>query len=298
MRARVRAGSFQSRYLHCDSKGMMRQSIGICSWCIDRHDVIASIERAGRELGASVIQLGFFTADVIEEADGEAIREAAEAARVSPIGTFIGFEDEDYSSIGRIAETGGYTPDDLYPTRLALTRKAAKLTAQVGSPSLSVHAATIPANPGSSVYTKLVDRLREVADAVGEHAVRLLMETGREPIDTLLEFIANVGRGNVGINFDPGNLVIYGTDDPVDAAARLAGFADIVHVKDARRSPRPGIDYGRAVPLGQGDVQIPRVLSKLLTHGFSGPILVETRPLQGDQHGLQGAIDYVRSMLP
>ncbi len=272
--------------------------VGICSWSIDRHDVIRAIEQAHRQLDLRLMQLGFFTADAIERADGEAIRETAEASGVSLVGTFIGFEGEDYSSIQRIAETGGYTPDDLYPPRLALTRKAAALTAQLRCPSLSIHPATIPAIPTSPIYKKLVQRLREVADATAAYGVRLLFETGRESIDTLLEFKANVGRKNIGINFDPGNLVIYGTDDPANVAARLADLADIVHVKDARRSPRRGIDYGQAAPLGQGDVQISRVLSKLVTHGFDGPVLVETRPWQGDLHGLRGAIDYVRSMSP
>lgn len=272
-------------------------TVGVCSWCIDRRDVVNAIEAATRQLDVDVMQLGFFTADAIDQANGEAIREAAESAGVTLVGTFLGFDGEDYSSIERIAQTGGYTPDHLYPTRLAQTRKAAELTAQLRCPSLSLHPATIPADAASPLYGKLVDRVREAADEVGASGVRLLLETGRESIDTLLRFIAQVGRATIGVNFDPGNLVIYGTDDPVDATARLVGVTEIVHLKDALRSPRPGIEYGQAAPLGQGDAQIPRVVSKLLAQGFSGPILVESRPPQGDHHGIRGAVDYVRSML-
>ncbi|MGD2111468.1 MAG: sugar phosphate isomerase/epimerase family protein [Phycisphaerae bacterium] len=276
---------------------MSADRVGICSWCLDRDSVVNAIERARRELGVGLIQLGFFTAESIERADADAIRGAADANEVSVVGTFVGFDGEDYSSIERIAETGGYTPDECYAGRLALTRRAAELTATLGCHCLAVHPATIPPDLSSTPYRMLVGRVREVADVVAEYDVRLLLETGREPIDTLLALIGQVGCGNIGVNFDAGNFVVYGTDDPVSAARKAGRLIEIVHLKDALRSTRPGVDYGQPAALGVGDAQLPRVLSKLARMGFAGPILLETRASRDDAHGFGGAIRYVRSML-
>jgi sugar phosphate isomerase/epimerase len=276
---------------------MKKPRIGICSWCIDRHDVLPAIQVAGGELDVRVVQLGFFTAAALEQAKADTIRETARAAKVSLAGVFIGFEGEDYSSIDRIAATGGYAPDDLYAERLVLTRDAASLAASLGCPCVAVHAGTMPSDHTSPLHIKLVHRTRDVADVLAEHGVRLLLETGRESIDTLLGFMAGVDRENVGVNFDPGNLVIYGTDEPADAVAKVSGRVDIVHVKDAKRSARPGIDYGQPMPLGTGDAQIPRVLGKLRATGYDGPLLVEIPARGSDLQRLRGAIDYLHSLL-
>jgi len=276
---------------------MARPGIGICSWCIDRHDVVAAVRHARARLGVDAMQVGFFGADAVERADCEAIRETAEAEDVSLVGTFIGFDGEEYTSIERIAETGGFTPDEAYPARLALTRKVGALSAELGCLHLAVHPATIPADATSPLYAMLVKRVGDVADAVAESGVRLLLETGREPVGTLVRFIDDVGRENVGVNFDPANLVVYGTDDPVRAVAELGDLIEIVHVKDARRSSRPGLDFGQAAAIGQGDVEIRRVLDELGAIDFMGPVLLEVKSLPGDPHGVRKALVLVRSML-
>jgi len=276
---------------------MAGSRIGVCSWSIDRHDVVAAIRQARAELGVDTVQVGFFGADAVERADCEAIRAAAEAEGVSLVGTFIGFDGEDYASIERITETGGFTPDDAYPARLALARRVAVLTADLGCSRLAVHPATIPADLTSPVYAMLVKRLGEVADAVAAHGVRLLLETGREPISTLMRFIGDVGRESVAVSFDPGNLVVYGADDPVRAVGELGNLIEIVHIKDARRSSRPGLDFGQAAPVGQGDVQIPRVLDELAKLAFTGPVLLEVKSAPGDRQTVRSAIDFVRSIL-
>ncbi len=270
--------------------------IGVCGWCINRHDVLRGIQTAGKQLDLRVVQIGFFTKSSLQTASAEAILQAVRAANVTIAGSFVAFEGEDYSSIERIAATGGYSPDDTYDARLRITREAAALTTALGCNTLAVHAGTIPTDPTSPIYTRLLKRTGEVADAVREHDVRLLLETGREPVDTLIGFMDAAGRENLGVNFDPGNLVIYGTDEPARAVSRLKGRIECVHLKDAIRSPQPGIEYGKTAPLGSGDAGIARVVSKLRSVDYTGPLLLEVRPSSGDLTGIRSAIDYLRSM--
>ncbi len=271
--------------------------IGVCGWCIDRHDVRRSLEAAGRELCLRHVQIGFFTEQAVRAADPVAIREAARAADVTIVGAFVAFEAEDYSSIARIAETGGFMPDDQFESRRALMSAVADIAASVGCPSVSVHASTVPTDEASPPYRKLAERVREVTDDAASRGLQLLLETGREPADVLLRFIDAVDRPNVGINFDPGNFVVYGTDEPVTVATRLKGRIGLVHLKDAARSARPGVDYGRPAPLGTGDVQIARVISKLRATGYRGPLLIECDTRETGLDAICSAVDYLRTML-
>ncbi len=271
--------------------------IGVCGWCLDRHDPRRSVEVAGRDLGLRVVQIGFFTQDSVRNANPAAIVEAARAADVTLVGAFVAFEGEDYSSISRIAETGGFTPDEAYASRLAVTRSVADLAAAAGCLSLSVHAGTTPTDASSANYAKLLVRLREVADIASQRGLRLLLETGRESADALLRFIDTADRSNVGVSFDPGNFIINGTDDPVAAVTKLRDRIELVHVKDAVRPSRPGVDYGRPAPLGAGDVQVARVVSKLRATGYHGPLLIECDTRESGLDAIRNAADYLRTLV-
>ena len=270
--------------------------LGACTWSIDRHDCLRGIEVAGREVGVRAVQVGFFTQAALDDADAAAVRKAADNAGVEIAGVFVAFEDEDYESIERIAETGGYTPDAHFPRRLEATRRAAELAAALNCGSVAIHAGTIPNDTTSPRYALLLERVGEAADAAAEHGIRLLLETGREPAATLDDFIGVLARESVGVNFDPGNFVLYGTDDAAQAASRLAERIELVHLKDAAYSPDRGRVFGDSRPLGTGDGQIPRVISKLRARDYRGPLLIE-RSGPPDLQELRGAVRYARTLL-
>lgn len=271
--------------------------IGVCSWSIDRHYIVRSLDMAANRLALRAVQIGFFTEEAVRNADSADILRTATSEGVSLCGSFVGFEGEDYSSIETIAETGGYAPDDCWPARLAMSRRVGALTAAVGTHLLAVHAGTIPDDRSSPLYARLVERVREVAEALAENNVRLLLETGRESAQVLLDFLEAVDRPNVGVNFDPANFVIYGTDDPAQAVGKLKPHIELAHMKDAFASTRPGKEFGRPAPLGGGDAAIPRVVNKLRAARYAGPLLLECRPHDLDFNGIQTSAEYLRSLV-
>ncbi len=271
-------------------------SIGVCGWSLDRHDALRSIATAA-EIDLPVIQLGFFTRAAVENADARAIRAKADACGVTICGAFVAFDGEDYSSISRIAATGGLLPDDAYGERLRLTRRVAEIAAAVGATSVAMHAATIPRDSADPAYATLSSRAREVADTLAERKLKLLLETGRESAGTLLRFLDAVGCNNIAVNFDPANFIVYGTDDPVGAVSKLRGHIELVHLKDTSLSVRPGAEYGRAAAFGTGDVQIARVVSRLRATGYHGPLLLEVDTRETGIDAARGAADYLRSLL-
>ena len=275
---------------------MNREQVGICGWTLDRADPLSSVERAA-EMGFAAVQIGFFTEEAVRGADPGGIGGLAHRLGVRIVSTFAAFEREDFASIAHIAASGGYMSDEEWTHRLEMTRLVGEIAAALGCPSVAVHAGTVPVDATSAQRAKLCGRVRQAANVLADSNVRLLLETGRESAGVLSDFVDAVGGSNVGVNFDPGNFVVYGTDDPVHAVTTLKGLIDIVHVKDARSSSTPGSEFGSPATLGSGDANIPRVLSKLRIAGFDGPLLVEENTRALGMDAVPAAAAYLRSML-
>jgi sugar phosphate isomerase/epimerase len=78
----------------------------------------------------------------------------------------------------------------------------------------------------------------------------------------------------VGVNFDPANFILYGTDDPRAALDVLGPWVRGVHCKDALGATVPG-RMGTDVPLGQGVVNFVDLLRGLVSIGYHGPLVLE-----------------------
>ena len=103
----------------------------------------------------------------------------------------------------------------------------------------------------------------------------LLMETGQEKAEELLEFLHDLKRPNVFINFDPANMILYGAGEPIAAIRTLGQFIRHVHVKDATGSAKPGVEWGAEVPFGTGQVNPKAFIDALHGVGYRGPLCIE-----------------------
>ena len=75
-------------------------------------------------------------------------------------------------------------------------------------------------------------------------------------------------------------MLLYDMGDPIHAVEILGPDIRSVHVKDAKRPTIPG-QWGEEVPLGEGEVDIPRFIRTLKAVGYNGPLVVEREV--GDQ---------------
>src|SRR6185436_13923795 len=78
------------------------------------------------------------------------------------------------------------------------------------------------------------------------------------------------------INFDPANMILYGSGDPIEALRAVGHLVVSVHAKDGDWPPPnvPGA-LGKERPLGQGSVGMERFLNTLREIGYSRPLSVE-----------------------
>ncbi len=160
---------------------------------------------------------------------------------------------EDYSTLQSIARTGGVRSDEHWEANRRHAVDVAELAARERISLVTFHAGFIPHDSSDHVRGKMLDRLREIADIFAARGVSIALETGQESATTLIDALDALGKPNVGVNFDPANMILYGMGDPVEAVGALASRILQVHIKDALPTQTPGT-WGTEVAVGRGAV--------------------------------------------
>jgi sugar phosphate isomerase/epimerase len=200
---------------------------------------------------------------------------AARAAGARVVTMFVGFDGQSYADLPTIARTVGFLAvPELREHRREVALAYSDLARELRAEALGAHLGFFPHDPTHPDYKWLVQTVRRIADCCAASGQTFHLETGQEPADVLLNFIKEVGRPNLGVNFDPANFLLYGTGEPLAALDRLAPFVWGVHCKDALRTRQAGT-LGTEVLIGQGEVLFPTFLRRLLDHGYRGPLVIE-----------------------
>lgn len=248
-------------------------AIGVCSWSLRIPD-LAELIRTIRQIGLEHVQLALAP---LAGLDAPGRQESLRLLRDSGLTITAGmasFPGEDYSSIAAIRKSGGFAPDDQWSQRRPLAVACGKIAHDLGLKLLTTHIGFIP--PSSHpAYRTMVQRICDVAEVFQPLGLDLLMETGQETASELLQFLNDVHCRNVGVNFDPGNMILYGAGDPIEAIRVLGRHIRHVHIKDAILSEQPGIKWGQEVPFGAGQVGAKRFLAVLKQVGYAGPLVIE-----------------------
>lgn len=245
--------------------------LAFCSWSTQPKCPGCLIESA-TAIGLSRVQLHLDPLAFDEKwADAKAQIGDAGITVISGMFTPVG---EDYTTPATIKATGGIVPDQHWETNLANFTKVAQVCADLGLGSIGFHAGFIPEDD-PAVHDKLVARLQELAKVLADTAgADLLLETGQETADSLSRFLGHVDRENVGVNFDPANMILYGMGDPIAAVRKLLPHIRQAHVKDATSPPEPGA-WGAEVVVGTGEVDWVAFFNELNGAGFDGNLAIE-----------------------
>lgn len=175
--------------------------------------------------------------------------------------------------------TIGLAPRQYREARIARIKQVSDFAKQAGISGVQTHCGFIPENPNEPLYTETVEAIRTVAKYCKDNGQTFRCETGQETPITLVRAIQDVGLDNVGVNFDVGNLILYGKANPVDAVDLLGPHIMGIHAKDGLYPTEPK-HLGREVPIGQGKVNFPELIAKLKKIGYSHPLTIE-REIEG-----------------
>jgi sugar phosphate isomerase/epimerase len=189
---------------------------------------------------------------------------------------FGGFDGESYADIPTTQHTVGLVPAATRQARVHEMKEIADFAKRLGCPVVALHIGFIPhAGPTDATYQEILQVTREICDHCKANGQNLHLETGQETADGLLQFLADVQRDNLFVNFDPANMILYGTGEPIAALKKIAPYVRSIHCKDALWSDQPGVTWGQEVPLGQGQVNIETYLRTLQEIGYNGPLTIE-----------------------
>ena len=188
---------------------------------------------------------------------------------------FGGFEGESYDDIPAVERTVGLVPLATRAERLAEMKQISDFTQLLQCDVIALHLGFVPHSNSDSDYMGVVEVTRELCDHASGNGQNLHLETGQETADSLLQFITDVDRDNLFVNFDPANMILYGTGEPIDALKKIGAYVRSIHCKDANWSEEPGKQWGEETPLGQGQVNMELYLSTLKSIGYRGPLTIE-----------------------
>ncbi len=189
---------------------------------------------------------------------------------------FGGFEGESYADIPTTQRTVGLVPPAARAERTAEMKEIADFARRLGCSVVALHLGFIPhSSLGDPDYDGVIAVTQDLCDHCRSNGQNLHLETGQETAAGLLQFLADVQRDNLFVNFDPANMILYGTGEPIEALQQIGSYVRSVHCKDALWAKNPGAEWGQEVPLGEGQVDIARYLQTLQQIGYEGPLTIE-----------------------
>lgn len=188
---------------------------------------------------------------------------------------FGGFEGESYADIPTVMRTVGLVPESTRAARLQEMFEISDFARLLNCDVVALHLGFVPHDVDSPLYRDVVATTRKLCDHCRGNDLNLHLETGQETADALLQFIDTVDADNLFVNFDPANMILYGSGEPIDALQKVGHLVRSVHCKDALWSDAPGVTWGREVALGEGQVDIELYLRVLHDIDYHGPLTIE-----------------------
>ena len=243
---------------------------GVMFWA--GRDSLAEMKAMGVRCGQLGIPGDFAVTDAVAEEWKQALdREGFSLATV-----FAAYDGESYADKPTVERTVGFIPPETREERERRTYAVSDFAARLGVWSIACHIGFVPEDSADENYVAVREVVRRVCEYAARHQQVFALETGQEPAEVLLRFIRDVNRPNLRINFDPANMILYGTGDPMEAWKTLGPWVISVHAKDGDW-PGKGVSeaLGKERALGQGGVGVQRFIQTLRKSGFRGSLNVE-----------------------
>lgn len=215
------------------------------------------------------VHLGSF-----EDKLGKQLRAALDRYQIEATSLVVGGPGPQIYDFYRGPLTIGLVPQATRAQRIQHIKRASDFAKRFNLPSVQTHCGFIPEDPNAPAYKETVEAIREVAGYCKQSGQNFRYETGQETPITLLRTIQDVGLDNQGVNFDVANLILYGKANPVDAIEIIGPYVQGIHAKDGLWPTDPR-NLGKEVPIGQGQVDFPRIIKRLKEMNYQGAVTIE-----------------------
>lgn len=250
-----------------------------------------------RENGFDNCQLSCWTMPVINEENAVQVKALAEKYGITISAVWAGWTGHMVWDFYEGPKTLGIVPEDMRELRIPQLKNASDFAKVLGVDDVITHMGFIPENPNDPIFPGFCDAVRDVALHCKANGQNLLFETGQETPVAMLRCFEEVGTGNLYVNLDTANLILYGKANPVDALDVFGKYVRNLHAKDGFY-PTNGHELGNECRLGDGKVDFRGVLTKLHELGFDRYITIE-REISGEQQAkdIEYAKNYLQNIL-
>ena len=177
--------------------------------------------------------------------------------------------------------TLGLVPPEFREMRIKNLCDGADFALKLGVTDVVSHMGFIPENPGDPLYAGFIESVRKVAEHLKANGQNLLFETGQETPVAMLRAFEDIAMDNLGVNFDTGNVILYGKANPVDSLDVFGKYVYNLHAKDGTY-PTNGNELGKETRIGDGKVDFKGVISRLYELGYDSYITIK-REITGEK---------------
>ena len=171
--------------------------------------------------------------------------------------------------------TIGLVPRENRPARVERLKQGIDFCKASGIPAVHAHFGFIPEDPADILYKEFIETMKPIGEYAHNKGSSNYFETGQETPVTLLRAITDIGTGNLFVNYDTANLVMYGKANPLDGLKVIGKYVRALHAKDGLYPVNPD-ELGREVPIPNGRGKFPRIYLRILRNlGFNGHVTIE-----------------------
>jgi sugar phosphate isomerase/epimerase len=149
-------------------------------------------------------------------------------------------------------------------------RGVMRLASDLGCKTVVVPLPKLPDDPAAPRAVALREVLRALGSFGDRTGTRLALGAGLDPGVKVRDYLSAFDTGGLGVNFDPANFLLAGSEPLADLAA-LSGRVVHTHARDARAAA----GGGREVPVGGGDVDWAGYVATLESIGYRGYLAVD-----------------------
>lgn len=216
---------------------MSEMTIGCALWTLGATPDVAALARQmeiAAEIGCTSVQPWIVNVEydpcILDPEVGSAddrreVRRIAESLGL----TFSGF----CAQLQGAVTWGGLEEREGLQWRIDKTKQALDTTAELGGDIVTTHAGVLPEDKSEPAYQTMLASVGEIAEHGAKIGVYFALETGQESPQALGDFIDEVGNPWLKVNYDPCNLLRFGSEAGAIQGVYILGDKIIhTHAKD------------------------------------------------------------------
>lgn len=252
---------------------MREMTIGCALWTLGATPDVAALARQmeiAAEIGCASVQPWIVNVEYDPCILDPEVGSAEDRREVRRIAESLGLSFSGFCAQLQGAVTwGGLEECEGLQWRIDKTKQALDTTAELGGNIVTTHAGLLPEDKSDPAYEILLGSVGEIAAHGAQVGVYFALETGQETPKALGDFIDEIGNPWLKVNYDPCNLLRFGTEAGTIQGVHILGDKIIhTHAKDWNPATMQAT-------CGEGLVPWDGYIQALRDIGYSGVLAIE-----------------------